>query len=208
MTTAPDLEAVIADLPRGARIADIGCLGWKLAAACAKGGHVLTGVDRAEPPGRPPGARFATMQGAQLTIPDDCCDLTVASHVIEHLDKPIDLFGELARVTESGGLIWLEAPSELAALGRGNDDPEDHSFKSFWDDPTHVRPYTPGALYRLALSWKCTPLHCGRAQNGDIPVARLLARKGHGQKGRTPYAFVSLSDVPPGLDAAWRHVWG
>jgi SAM-dependent methyltransferase len=208
MTKIPDLEAVIADLPRGSRVTDIGCFGWSLARACAKGGHILTGVDRAEPPHRPEGARFATMQGAQLTIPDDCSDLTVASHVLEHQRDPVELFGELSRVTESGGLIWIESPSELSAGARGDDDAEAHRFTSFWDDPTHVRPFTPGALYRLALSWKCTPLHCGRGQHGDIPVARLLARKGHGQKGRTPYTFVSLKDVPHGLDAAWRHVWG
>lgn len=208
MTNVPELSKIIEGLPRASRVTDIGCFGWTLAGACAKGGHSLTGVDRTEPPGRPEGARFATMQNEQLTIPDDCSDLTVASHVLEHLRDPVALFGELARVTESEGLIYLESPSELSALGRGSDDPEDHAFKSFWDDPTHVRPYTPGALYRLALSWRCTPLHVGRGLAGDIPVARMLARKGHGQKGRTAYAFVSLKDAPPGLDAAWKHVWG
>lgn len=203
-----ELSSVIEGLPEGSRITDIGCFGWSLAGACAKRGHILTGVDRSEPPGRPDGSRFATMQGSKLTLPDDCSDLTVASHVLEHLSDPVELFGELARVTEPEGLIWVESPSELSALARGTDDPSDHTFKSFWDDPTHVRPFSPGALYRLALSWKCTPVQVGRAQIGDLPVARLLARKGHGQRGRTRYSFVSLKDVPPGLEAAWRAVWG
>ncbi len=208
MTNAPEVDRVIASLPKGSRITDVGCWGWKLADACAKGGHTLTGLDRAEPPGRPEGARFSTMRDEQLTIADDCADLVVASHVLEHLKDPITFFGELARIAAPEGLIWIETPSELSALGRGDDDPEKHSFTSFWDDPTHVRPYSPGALYRLALSWKCMPLGCGRGQNGDIPVARLLARKGHGQKGRTPYSFVTLEKLPAGVDAAWKAIWG
>lgn len=202
------LDQVVEKLPRGSRVVDVGCFGWTLGRPCAAAGHCLIGVDRAEPPGRPEGAGFATMQGSQLTLPDDCAELVVASHVLEHLTDPVTLFGELARIAAPGAFIWVESPSELAALGRSTDDPTDHSFKSFWDDPTHVRPWPPAALYRLALSWKCTPVETGRARAGDIPVARLLAKKPTGAKGRTPYSFVSLRDVPPGLQAAWAAVWG
>jgi SAM-dependent methyltransferase len=208
MTPVPDLETVIAGLKPGARVADVGCYGWTLAAACLKGGHLYTGLDRVEPPGKPLTAAFAKMEGHVLHVPDDGAELTVASHVLEHLHEPNAFFGELARITAPGGLIWLESPSELSALGQGSDDPEDHSFASFWDDPTHVRPWTPGALYRLALSWRCRPLGCSRATAGNIPVTRLLARKPESQQGRPPHAFVSLKDVPRGLDAAWRKLWG
>lgn len=53
------------------------------------------------------------------------------------------------RITRRGGVIWIEAPSELAVQPVSSSDAEDHSFESFWDDPTHIRPWTPGALYRL-----------------------------------------------------------
>jgi SAM-dependent methyltransferase len=208
MTPAPEVERIIERLRPGSRVTDVGCYGWTLSAACLKGGYLYTGLDRVEPPGKPLTAAFATMAGHVLHVADDGAELTVASHVLEHLPDPIAFFGELARITAPGGLLWLEAPSELSAAGRSSDDPEDHAFLSFWDDPTHVRPWTPGALYRLALSWRCRPLQCGRATSGDIPVSRLLAQKPADQPGRPRNAFVSLNGVPPGVDAAWRHLWG
>lgn len=192
----------------GARVADCGCFGWSLAGACSESGHRLVGLDRVEPPGRPAGAEFFGMEGPRLHVPDDHVDVAVANHVLEHMTEPVALFGELARITVPGGLLWVEAPSELSALSRGSDDPTDHAFANFWDDPTHVRPWTPGALYRLALSWQCRPLYCARAMAGTIPVTRLLARKPAGLRGATTYRFVSLQHVAPGLAAAWAVVWG
>ena len=202
-----DVFGVIARLPTGSVVADCGCHGWTLAAACSERGHHLVGLDRSEPPNRPAGARFVAMEGAQLRMDSDECDLTVASHVLEHLTDPLALFGELARITRPGGLLWLESPSELSALARGTDDPTDHTFQCFWDDPTHVRPFTPGALYRLALTFGCVPLHCQRAVAGSIPVSRLLAEKPRSVRGTPPQRFVSLRDVPPGLAAAWAAIW-
>jgi len=207
ITTAPDAPGMIADLPQDSLVLDIGCFGWRLAQACASHGHRLIGLDRAEPPDRPAAAGFALMNGVQLDLPDDLGHLTVAAHVLEHLDQPILFFAELARVTAPGGLIWIEAPSELSAMPRASDDPADHAFVSFWDDPTHVRPWTPAAFYRLALSCQCLPLACGRAQTGGIPVSRMLARKPLDVHGRPPTTYVSLLGVEPGLEAAWRAVW-
>ncbi len=201
-----DVEAVLGRIAPGSRVADCGCFGWNLADACRGPGHRLIGLDRVEPPGRPEGAEFHAMDGVRLDVPDDYADLVVANHVLEHMTDPVGLFGELARITVPGGLLWIEAPSELSALARASDDPTDHAFASFWDDPTHVRPWTPGALYRLALGWQCRPLVCVRGVAGGIPVARLLARK-PALCGATPYRFVSLQHIPPGLAAAWAAIW-
>jgi SAM-dependent methyltransferase len=207
ITSVPDAGRTIAGLPPQSVILDIGCFGWRLAQASADHGHRLIGLDRTEPPARPAGAEFAQMQGCSLDLPDDIGHLTVASHVLEHMDHPLALFAELARVTAPGGLIWIEAPSEISALPRASDDPSDQAFVSFWDDPTHVRPWTPGALYRLALSCQCMPMSCGRAQTGGIPVSRMLARKPFETRGRPPTTYVSLLGVEPGLEAAWRATW-
>ena len=206
-TSAPDVGQTIRDLPPQSTVLDIGCFGWRLAQQCADHGHRLIGLDRTEPPGRPAGAGFAAMNGAQIDVPDDSGHLTVAAHVLEHMDQPVAFFAELGRVTAPGGWIWIEAPSELSAMPRASDDASDQAFVSFWDDPTHVRPWTPAALYRLALSCQCMPLFCGRAETGGIPVSRMLARKPFEVRGRPPATYVSLLGVEPGLAAAWRAVW-
>lgn len=202
-----DVKGVLARLDAGSRVADCGCFGWTLAAACAARGHRLTGLDREEPPGRPADTDFARMDGSLLHLPDDSADLVVANHVLEHLAGPMDFFREAVRVAAPGGLLWIESPSELSAQGQSSDDPSDHAFHSFWDDPTHVRPWTPGALYRMALSFRCLPLRVSRGVAGHIPVSRMLARKPRDVRGAPPYTFVSLKDVAPGLDAAWRAIW-
>ena len=207
ITSAPDVAQTIADLPSQSLVLDIGCFGWRLAQACADKGHSMIGLDRLEPPGRPASAGFAGMDGHQLDLENDRGQLTVASHVLEHMDQPIAFFAELARVTAPGGLIWIEAPSELSAMPRASDDPSDQAFVSFWDDPTHVRPWTPAAFYRLALSCQCLPVGCGRAETGGIPVSRMLARKPFGVFGRPQTTYVSLLGVAPGLEAAWRATW-
>jgi SAM-dependent methyltransferase len=197
-----DLSDVLAGLPAGATVLDVGCYGWRLAGTA----HHLIGIDRVEPPGRPAKAAFATMAGAQIDLADDTGDLTVASHVLEHIAEPIVFFAELVRITRPGGLIWLESPSELAALPRSSDEPADHEFRNFWDDPTHIRPWPPAALYRLALSCQCRPLTCRRAQN-TMPVARLIAQKPASLRGAPAPRYVTLRDIPAGVPAAWAALW-
>ncbi|NDH08804.1 MAG: hypothetical protein EBY16_04185 [Gammaproteobacteria bacterium] len=89
----------------------------------------------------------------------------------------------------------------------GANAPRDHQFLSFWDAPTHIRPWTPGALYRLALSCYCVPCQIERAEFGGIPVVRMVGLKPTDCFGIPPIAYVSLLNVAPGLDNAWQHVW-
>jgi len=188
-------------------VVDCGCYGWRLAPLCEHYGHTLVGVDRVEPPGRPSGVSFARGSGSNIELQDDLSSMTVASHILEHVIEPVSFFGEMMRITRPGGLLYVEAPSELSALPRASDHPEDHRFVSFWDDPTHVRPWTPGALYRLALSCNCYPVGVSRANSGGIPCVRLLGTKPLDCRGAPPVAYVSLRGVPPGVKAAWNHVW-
>lgn len=111
-----DVVGVLRRIAGGARVADCGCFGWSLAGACSESGHRLVGLDRVEPPGRPAGAEFFGMEGPRLHVPDNHVDVAVADHVLEHMTEPVALFGELARITIPGGLLSVEAPSELSAL--------------------------------------------------------------------------------------------
>lgn len=192
----------------GSVVVDYGCFGWRLAEHCRSMKATLIGVDQTEPAGKPCEATFVAASKVSVEISDDCADVVIASHVLEHVGTPVELMRELLRITRPMGLIWIEAPSELSALCVASSDAEDHSFTSFWDDPTHIRPWTPGALYRLALSVGCVPVAIGRCDAGGIPAVRLLARKNSaGLASRSP-RYVSLREVRPGIRNAWAHVWG
>jgi len=207
MADVPGIDDLLRRLGTAQVVVDCGCYGWRLAEACARYQHHLVGVDQVEPPNRPDGVTFASGSGATVAVVDDFANLTVASHILEHIQEPVPFLQELARITRPGGLVWLEAPSELSAVPRGSDCPADHSFGSFWDDPTHVRPWTPGALYRLALSCYLYPLGICRTNAGGIPSVRMLAIKPIDCKGRPTTVYVSLRDVDSGVSSAWQHVW-
>jgi SAM-dependent methyltransferase len=206
--SCPTATDLVRALPRGAGVVDFGCYGWLLDEASRAAGVQYLGVDRVEPPGRPPQARFVRASGGAIDLPDDHCDLAVAGHVLEHVAEPIQLMAELLRVVKPGGQLWIESPSELGCQSVASDDVEDHRFLSFWDDPTHIRPWTPGAFYRLALTCQAVPLAIQRGQTGDVPVSTMLAMKPSDVRGKPETRFVTLRNVGYGLDAAYEAVWG
>jgi ubiquinone/menaquinone biosynthesis C-methylase UbiE len=203
-TKVPNVETVIRP---DMTVVDVGCYGWRLAEPCQRIGATLIGADRAEPPGKPAQARFAEIDKGAVAMPSESADVVVASHVLEHVVDAVSFMWELVRIAKPGGLIWIEAPSELAALPASTDNVEEHRFESFWDDPTHIRPWTPAAVYRLALSCHCIPLAIDRCDEAGIPSTRMLGRKPGHPRGVQRPRYVSLRNVPAGLRHAWSHVW-
>jgi len=204
----PTSVELVGDLPRGSTVVDVGCFGWVLGDATLKNGVTLIGVDQVEPAGRPEHARFVFGSNGQFDLPDDCCDLAVAGHVLEHVADGTSFAVEMLRIVKPGGHIWIEAPSELGCLSRSSDDPEDQHFYNFWDDPQHVRPWPPGALYRLAISCQTIPLAIQRAQSGDVPVSMMLARKPETVRGKPETRYVSMKNLAYGVKAAYEAAWG
>lgn len=200
--------ALVRSLPDGATVADVGCYGWLLGDAALASGATYIGVDQVEPPGRPTHARFVRGSDSTIDLPNDTCDLVVAGHVLEHVFDGVAFAAELLRIAKPGGRLWLETPSELGCQMVSSSDPEEHSFLSFWDDPTHVRPWTPAALYRLAISCQAVPLAIQRGQTGDVPVSIMLALKPECVTGRPTTRYVTLKGVPHGVKAAYQAVWG
>lgn len=75
------------------------------------------------------------------TCKDDSIDLVTCIHVIEHLtfEKQLELISESFRVLNKSGMLIIETPNPDNILV---------GTKSFWNDPTHIKPLTvPLAKY-------------------------------------------------------------
>jgi SAM-dependent methyltransferase len=210
------LGETINGLRDSAVVVDYGCYGWaicELASTFKRNDLRIIGGDLREPPGKPRNALFVPINPAStiMALPDDTVDLVIANHVIEHSNDPISIFGELVRLTKPAGKIYVEAPSDLAALTLSDPDVEGQGFTNYWDDPTHRRPWPPAALYRLAISYKCKPILCGYVDR-DFPEANgqpqphdcacILAEKPEGHFGKIDYFYITLKGIPRGVEHA------
>lgn len=73
-------------------------------------------------------------------IKDSSVDIIFSLALIEHLSNIDHFFSECKRVLKSEGIIYLSTPNFQ------------YSYANFYDDPTHVRPFTPKSL-KLVLSY-------------------------------------------------------
>jgi SAM-dependent methyltransferase len=167
-TSKLPLRRVMRNSSKGANVLDVGCIGFKTlrhAEAVERPDLKHYGVDYGVPENLPDGYTFkrCDLDLEEIPFSADTFDLTIASHVIEHLRDPIRFFIDLVRVTKPGGTVYIEAPSErslkLNGMPFGYDD---FRTVSFYDDPTHLgRPWTPQALYRLGCCCSCVPQDVG-----------------------------------------------
>jgi len=110
------LREVVADAPPGARVLDAGCgpgsWPWDL-----RPDLDITGFDIKFPPGPPapgPGRRVFRGDLARLPLRDGAFDLTVCHYVLEHVTELEACCDELARVTRTGGTLYLAVPRAAA----------------------------------------------------------------------------------------------
>jgi SAM-dependent methyltransferase len=73
----------------------------------------------------------------KIPYPKDYFSGIYCSHVIEHLDSPLNLMEECYRVLKPGGKIILRTPNYP-------------KYKKFWADYTHKRPIIKETLKRLS----------------------------------------------------------
>jgi 2-polyprenyl-3-methyl-5-hydroxy-6-metoxy-1,4-benzoquinol methylase len=139
----PWLFRRIGALPDGARVLDVGCgTGGFLELMERENPRIATvGIDLGTPPQYLAEGSF--LRGSTFSLPfaNDSFDVVACAHVIEHLQDPVACVRELLRVCRPGGAIYIETPSPRAAWVP--------FFNVFWDDPTHVRPYSRTGLERL-----------------------------------------------------------
>ena len=61
-------------------------------------------------------------------------DFVTLNAVIEHIQKPEHIFKEIRKVLKDTGLVFIRTPNWKM------------DFKNFYNDPTHVKPYSPQTL--------------------------------------------------------------
>lgn len=151
------IEGILKKLPQQAKILDYGCLGWGLYTTSknVRDDFQNYAADVDVPVDIPEDVKFekVNIENSKTKFEDDFFDFVLASHVIEHVSEPITFFAELVRICKPGGLIFIEAPSDNSCLVKSDANYVVGNFFSFWDDPTHKRPWTPAAFYRLGLSY-------------------------------------------------------
>lgn len=100
----------------------------------------------------------------QIPLEDNSVDEILASHLIEHIQKPLSLLEELHRVAKPDSLLTIRCP-----YGSSDD---------AWEDPTHVRPYFLGSFgyFGQPFYWRADYGYRGDWQVEKVELV-LLKRK-------------------------------
>lgn len=82
-------------------------------------------------------AKIVDLNNEKLPFPDEFFDVFFSKSVIEHISDTEHYMNEMKRVLKKGGLLILLVP-----------DLETQYF-IFYQDPTHIHPYTRVSVYKL-----------------------------------------------------------
>jgi 2-polyprenyl-3-methyl-5-hydroxy-6-metoxy-1,4-benzoquinol methylase len=150
------LDFLLAHVPPGARVLDVGCgEGW-FTAALGEANREAVGIDVAEEPlrrarAREPGLdlRCVPAEGGWPTLQDVSFDAVWAGEVIEHVFDTAGWLSEVRRVLRSGGALVLSTPAHelLTRLALGL---SGRAFAAHFDPRSdHLRFYTRRTLVAL-----------------------------------------------------------
>lgn len=138
--------------PSPRRVLDVGCGRGQTLQQFAEvyPGIELHGVDRMTETPAPIHYTRLDLDTEPLPYPDNYFDVIVMTHVIEHLCHPTFMAGEIGRVLAPGGWFYVEAPNWVATVIPG---------ATFWDNPTHVRPWSPNGFNSLLKDYAGLRVH-------------------------------------------------
>ena len=125
-------------LTAGMRMLDYGCGPGdmlQIASACGLEAHGIDASARSVELAKERGLDIALGDHRDMSWPEEHFDVIFLQSVIEHVEDPVELVAGLKPYLKPGGTLVLSSPT-----------PGSH----FWDDPTHIRPYTPASFLTLA----------------------------------------------------------
>jgi 2-polyprenyl-3-methyl-5-hydroxy-6-metoxy-1,4-benzoquinol methylase len=74
------------------------------------------------------------MRTGKTKFGDETFDVVLLMSIIEHLTDPSNLMNETKRILKKDGILIMVTPNWK------------YSYKNFYDDLTHIKPYTPSSL--------------------------------------------------------------
>ncbi len=152
------LAALLDGLPKGARVLDVGAGQGTLLTKLAEHRPDLELVAfEMAPAGDARGYAWVAGDACKLPFQDASFRLVMCRHVIEHIPDAMRMVHELERVLAPGGRLYLECPDVRSAMS--------WSPLNFWEDPTHLRPYTRAGLKRVFELGGLVPLKAGRVRD-------------------------------------------
>lgn len=123
------LEADQANQWTGKLVADLGCGDQYIRYALEKRGATYYGLDIDQ----------CNLESDRFPLEDNSCDLVICLALIEHILDPGHFLSEVQRILKPAGKLWMSTP-DIEACGA-----------KFWNDPTHVHPYTRTSLRTLLM---------------------------------------------------------
>ena len=111
----------------GNMLLDLGCADRFLEPACKSERWTYRGLDYTD----------VNFEVDTFPVEDNSVNFAVSLAVIEHLRDPENFISEVYRYLKPGGVVYLSTPNFQL------------DWKNFYNDPTHVRPYTPESLEQL-----------------------------------------------------------
>lgn len=127
----------VATLYPGMSILDLGCAMGEFVAACMVQGYKAEGIGTE--------VNFESDDLPCTTSSYDCVHLNA---VLEHIHNPSHLMTEIHRILKPHGILIVNTPNWAIDLHH------------FYDDPTHVHPYTPTSLRMLLKMYGFNTLLC------------------------------------------------
>jgi len=118
------MNLIQAPFPESGVFLDLGCGDRYLEAPVSKRGIDYIGLD----------IDTVNFENSSIPVETGSVDFAVSLAVLEHLRDPSIFLSEIYRCLKPGGVVYLSTPNFQ------------YDMRNFYNDPTHVRPYTPTSL--------------------------------------------------------------
>lgn len=117
---------------------DLGCGDGGFSKACINHGIDSVGLDYMD----------VNFENEKIDADNESIDFITMNAVLEHISNPEHILKEAFRLLKKGGLIIIRTPNFQM------------DYKNFYNDPTHVKPYTPKSLKTILEIMEFNSVFC------------------------------------------------